>query len=142
MRKIRCIPLMGLLLLAISTTSQAQLVLNEFQADPATGLPGDANGDGVRDELDRCLDTQAAAAVDAEGCSQAQLTLDTDGDGLTDLEEQELGTDPGNADSDGDEIPDLEEVQDGTDPTDPDGPPADTGLNLILIEAARQQQEE
>lgn len=45
---------------------------------------------------------------------------DSDGDGLTDAEEEALGTDPNNADSDGDGIPDGDENQNGTDPNNPD----------------------
>lgn len=53
-------------------------------------------------------------------------TVDTDGDGLTDQEEAELGTDPNNADSDDDGLTDSEEVNEyNTDPlnadTDGDG---------------------
>lgn len=55
--------------------------------------------------------------------SVANLT-DTDGDGLTDVEEATLGTNPNNADSDGDGILDGSEVTSGSDPlvqvTDPD----------------------
>ncbi len=53
--------------------------------------------------------------------------LDSDGDGLTDAKEEELGTDPFNADTDGDGIADLVELLAGTDPKkddandDPDG---------------------
>jgi len=50
---------------------------------------------------------------------------DTDGDGLSDEREAELGTDPRQADSDRDRIPDGVEVETGTDPlqrdTDGDG---------------------
>jgi hypothetical protein len=46
-------------------------------------------------------------------------TLDSDGDGLRDVEELALGTDPLRADSDEDGTPDGVEVADGTDPTDP-----------------------
>ena len=45
---------------------------------------------------------------------------DTDGEGLTNVEEAELGTDPNNVDSDSDGLNDLEEVQRGTDPLDTD----------------------
>ena len=45
-------------------------------------------------------------------------SLDSDGDGLTDAEEAELGTDPDNADSDGDLYSDYDEVELGTDPLD------------------------
>jgi len=39
-------------LLANNSSAQAGLILNEFLADPASGLAGDANGDGVRDSSD------------------------------------------------------------------------------------------
>ncbi|MCF7846126.1 MAG: lamin tail domain-containing protein [Candidatus Peribacteraceae bacterium] len=45
---------------------------------------------------------------------------DTDGDGLTDLEELEKQTDPQNFDSDGDGLPDFFEIQNGSDPIQPD----------------------
>lgn len=45
---------------------------------------------------------------------------DTDGDGLSDAEEADLGTDPNAVDSDGDGYEDGHEVSEGTDPTDPD----------------------
>ena len=42
--------------------------------------------------------------------------VDTDGDGLTDAEEADLGTDPELADTDADGLTDFEEVEAGTDP--------------------------
>ncbi len=48
---------------------------------------------------------------------------DTDGDGLIDGEEVFLGTDPTNPDTDGDGSSDLEEEQAGTSPLDPDDHP-------------------
>jgi hypothetical protein len=53
--------------------------------------------------------------------------LDSDGDGLSDIEEADLGTDPNNPDSDGDGLNDHEEVELGTDPRDSDTD--DDGLN-------------
>lgn len=47
-------------------------------------------------------------------------TTDTDGDGLTDAEEDELGTDPDEVDSDGDGYSDGDEVENDSDPTDED----------------------
>jgi len=44
--------------------------------------------------------------------------VDTDGDGLTDLREAELGTDPANPDTDGDGYLDFDEVVEGSDPLD------------------------
>lgn len=47
--------------------------------------------------------------------------MDTDDDGLTDAEEEELGTDPENPDTDGDGLTDGEEVNEyETDPLEPD----------------------
>ncbi|MDK8238684.1 hypothetical protein, partial [Actinomyces urogenitalis] len=45
---------------------------------------------------------------------------DTDGDGLTDSEEEKIGTDPKNPDTDGDGLTDGEEKKIGTDPKNPD----------------------
>jgi thiol-disulfide isomerase/thioredoxin len=48
------------------------------------------------------------------------LSFDSDDDGLTNAEEEELGTNPDKADSDGDGIDDADEVDGGTDPTEAD----------------------
>ncbi|MBA2319971.1 MAG: hypothetical protein H0V89_02345 [Deltaproteobacteria bacterium] len=48
---------------------------------------------------------------------------DTDGDGLTDAQEAELGLDPASNDSDGDTFPDGDEVAANADPLDPDHHP-------------------
>ena len=45
-------------------------------------------------------------------------SVDSDGDGLTDAEEAELGTDPESVDTDGDSYPDGFEVRMGSDPLD------------------------
>ena len=47
-------------------------------------------------------------------------SADDDGDGLSNRDEESLGTDPNNPDSDGDGIPDGDEVRIGTDPLDAD----------------------
>ncbi len=44
--------------------------------------------------------------------------LDTDGDGLTDEEERQIGTDPLLADTDGDGLEDADERMRGSDPLD------------------------
>lgn len=53
------------------------------------------------------------------GCDSL-LDPDSDGDGLTDAEEAEIGTDPEDADSDGDGMKDAWEYNIGLDPMDPD----------------------
>ena len=55
-------------------------------------------------------------------CNGATEDDDTDGDGATDEEELEAGTDPDSPDTDGDGIPDGEEIgDDPSEPTDSDG---------------------
>lgn len=49
-----------------------------------------------------------------------QTAQDTDGDGLTDAQEAQIGTDPTRADTDGDGLTDGEEVRFGLDPLNPD----------------------
>lgn len=50
-------------------------------------LPKDADGDGVRDENDRCPGTVAEAPVDRKGCP-----IDTDGDGVADYLDEEINS--------------------------------------------------
>jgi len=77
---------------------------------------------------------EALASDDSGKSALAQLEVpvfaadgDSDGDGLSNAEEQALGTDPGSSDTDGDGIPDADEVRIGTNPAvadanaDPDG---------------------
>ncbi len=52
-------------------------IVREAAAAPAVVL--DTDGDGVPNDLDRCLDTPAGVKVDLNGCP-----LDTDGDGVPD----------------------------------------------------------
>lgn len=62
--------------------------------------------------------TQTAAANQTAAAAIGEE--DTDGDGLTDTQEVDFGTDPENPDSDGDGLLDGDEVQRGSDPTNPD----------------------
>ena len=61
-------------------------------------------------------------------------TVDTDGDGLSDADEQQNGTDVKKPDTDGDGMPDLWEVEEGLNPRSakgangPEGDPDDDGL--------------
>jgi hypothetical protein len=71
--------------------------------------------------------TPAAKATATEGLTPsptAAATFDTDGDGLNNTREAQLGTDPNNPDTDGDGISDGDQVFIfGTDPLDPKSKP-------------------
>ncbi|MBL4671047.1 MAG: hypothetical protein JKX81_02210, partial [Arenicella sp.] len=75
-------------------------------------FPEDAVGDGLPDSYEIANGLNPNDAADA--------SLDSDNDGLTNLEEFLLGTSPIFQDTDGDNISDFDEVQNGTDPLDPD----------------------
>jgi hypothetical protein len=64
-------------------------------------------------------------------------SIDSDGDGLDDATEVELGTDPGMTDTDADGVPDGEEVSAGTSPTDPNDYPV-PGTPIWLFYQATQ----
>ena len=67
-------------------------------------------------------DTDGDGLTDAEeeDFGSDPESTDSDGDGLTDAEEFELNSDPNSDDSDGDGYLDIWEVNEGTDPTDED----------------------
>lgn len=81
----------------------------------------DTDGDGVCDRNDNCpLIEGIFQDIDRDGLG-FPCDLDDDADGLSDDEEQALGTRPDQADTDGDGRSDFMEARvDGTDPTDPD----------------------
>ena len=81
----------------------------------------DSDGDGVRDgaEIAKRRDPVHADLLQPNGTSEPPWTStpdDVDADGLTDLQERLLGTDPNNADSDGDGLGDWVENTRQTDP--------------------------
>ena len=73
--------------------------------DPTLGTTG--VGDDDDDDTTRTTDTDPTTTTDS----------DRDGDGVTDLDEEALGSDPDLADTDGDGWDDGEEVDGNTDPT-------------------------
>lgn len=96
--------------------------------------PADSDGDGVIDALESVLTDTDSDGVNDEvdpanfnpcipnGSSPACLAFDSDGDGLTNGDEDALGTDRNDDDSDGDGVSDSDEVGgDVNDPADADG---------------------
>ncbi len=81
-------------------------------------LDPDTDHDGLGDkwERDNGLDPTDDGTIDPDNGPNG----DPDGDGLTNAEEQTLGTDPNDADTDKDGIADKEEVTNGTNPTSDD----------------------
>ncbi len=120
----------------LSPATGCRLIGNEWEdigeicfnvVDPllSTGLCFDAvntvvnqeeNAIGADGEVEK--HTQGSFACYDEALSSAPV--DTDEDGLTDEEEEALGTDPNLADTDGDGLSDFEEAEGPTDPTNED----------------------
>ncbi len=71
-------------------------------------------GDGLVNGSEDCDDGNND---NADGCSNTCTGPDTDGDGLSDIREGILGTDPSNPDTDGDTVSDGQEI--GGNPVDP-----------------------
>jgi hypothetical protein len=79
---------------------------------PSDPLNPDTDGDGMPDGWEAQYSLDPLDATDA--------SLYNDGDGLTNLEEYNYGTDPTNPDTDGDGLNDGDEVSFSTDPNNPD----------------------
>ncbi|HKS37006.1 MAG TPA: Ig-like domain-containing protein, partial [Verrucomicrobiae bacterium] len=109
---------------------------NEVQAIVAAGGAGlcppdrDTDGDGMPDafEVTHNLDPRTNDAA-----------LDPDNDGLTNLQESQLGTDPRNPDTDGDGLSDGFEVANGTNPLNPDDALRPTVLTFDITGIADHQ---
>lgn len=86
----------------------------------------DSDGDGLTDkfEITELTGWTRPNAVDTDQDSIADGAEDVDGDGLTNLQEQDLGTSPTNPDTDGDGATDGAEVAKGSNPLVADQPRA------------------
>ena len=98
----------------------------------------DSDEDGIPDDSDAFpLDPNEWMDTDEDGQGN-NADLDDDGDGLTDIEEAALGTDPLRIDTDGDNVSDFDEDAQGSDPNDPNDPvvavvPALGGLGVAML---------
>ncbi len=93
---------------------------------PTAGYSGEATITVVADDLGNTgaggpqTDTDVIAVTVLPVNDPLDAILDDDGDGLTNGQEADNGTDPNDPDSDDDGLPDGAEVDGGTDPLDPD----------------------
>lgn len=130
----------------ISGTSEPGATIEIFVDGELAGTTtADDNGDWSfeltdLDEGDTEIEVVATDAATNSGSAIVNVSIvpgmtgdiDTDGDGLTDDEEDTLGTDPNSADTDGDGLDDGEELELGTDPTlaDTDGGGVNDGAEV------------
>ncbi|MFC0506974.1 hypothetical protein [Micromonospora costi] len=92
----------------------------------ASPLLVDSDGDGLTDkfEITELVGWTMPNAVDTDRDAIADGAEDVDNDGLTNLQEQDLGTSPTNPDTDGDGVNDGTEVARGSNPLVADQPRA------------------
>lgn len=104
----------------LSTLSVLGAMLLTFGCGDGKGGDGDNGGDNGGNNVDP--DTDGDGLTDSQEANfGTDINLaDTDGDGLSDADEFTMGTDGTVADSDGDTYTDLDESTFGSDPTNPD----------------------
>ena len=100
----------------------SDLDLTDEQLFDVGWTPADSDGDGVADAVDNCPQDPNPGQADLDGDGEGDACdSDIDGDGLDNVTELSLETNPENPDSDGDGLMDGEEVNTyDTDPNDSD----------------------
>jgi len=101
--------------------SDADGLGDEAEADHGSN-PGnpDTDGDGITDFVEVMIEFSPIVPDAPVACEGLVTGHDGDADGLTDCDEELIGTDPSLVDSDGDAMPDRLEVSLGTDYVRPD----------------------
>ena len=102
----------------LSNTAIGNIVINVLDLDEITDTDGDGVPDSIEildgtDPLDLCSYINTSVSLSSGAAWELE---DCDNDGLINIEETELGTDPLNKDSDGDGVIDGTEITDKTDP--------------------------
>jgi hypothetical protein len=111
-------------------------LLTNFSVYGTNFLLADTVGNGYSDLVKVRLNLNAQSSALLPNC--ASPSLDTDGDGLSDCEENVLGTDSTLADSDLDGIPDGLEIRFGLNPTNPkDAANSITGDGLTNLQKVK-----
>ncbi|QQE73199.1 hypothetical protein KDJ56_14900 [Brevibacillus composti] len=93
-----------LLTVLVSTTEMSSNVL-AFESERADYYEIDTDGDGLKDIYE--MEILNPKEKDSDGNGIPDGNEDTDNDGLTNLEEQDLGTNINKADTDGDKLEDY-----------------------------------
>ena len=96
----------------------------------------DTDSDDLPDLLSLDDDGDGLSDRDEEAIGSDPKSIDSDGDGLTDDEEVGLGSSPISSDTDGDGYSDGDEKLAGTSLTDANDTPSANGIRLYLIKAA------
>jgi len=110
--------------LLVADPKNARIDIYEFVTSAPVSCPGDRDCDGMPDTWEIIYGLNPDDPSD--------YAKDADYDGLTNLEEFIHGTDPKNPDSDGDGISDLEEIKGNSNPYDNGSlPVADAGIDII-----------
>lgn len=107
MKKLKKGCLLILLTVLVSTTEMSSNVL-AFESERADYYEIDTDGDGLKDIYE--MEILNPKEKDSDGNGIPDGNEDTDNDGLTNLEEQDLGTNINKADTDGDKLEDYDEI--------------------------------